>query len=67
MSLARIGMSVAGVVGVLAATLAAATIWLLLTDPVTVADAVSAQDVTPFVRQLANVILQALRQLARYL
>ena len=67
MSLARIGMSVAGVVGVLAATLAAATIWLLLTDPVTVADAVSAQDVTPFVRQLANVILQVLRQLARYL
>ena len=67
MSLARIGMSVVGVVGVLAATLAAATIWLLLTDPVTVADAVSAQDVTPFVRQLANVILQVLRQLARYL
>ena len=67
MSLARIGMSVAGVVGVLAATLAAATIWLLLTDPVTVADAVSEQDVTPFVRQLINVIFQALRQLVRYL
>ena len=67
MSLARIGMSVAGVVGVLAATLAAATIWLLLTDPVTVADAVSAQDVTPFVRQLANVILQALRQLFNFI
>ncbi|MEE2612380.1 MAG: hypothetical protein VX975_01015 [Acidobacteriota bacterium] len=67
MSLARIGMSVAGVVGVLAATLAAATIWLLLTDPVTVADAVSEQDVKPFVRQLINVIFQALRQLARYL
>ena len=66
MSLARIGMSVAGVVGVLAATLAAATIWLLLTDPVTVADAVNDQDVAPFVRQLANVILQALRQLVRY-
>ena len=63
MSLARIGMSVAGVVGVLAA----ATIWLLLTDPVTVAEAVSDQDVTPFVRQLANVIFQALRQLVRYL
>ena len=63
MSLARIGMSVAGVVGVLTA----ATIWLLLTDPVTVAEAVSDQDVTPFVRQLANVIFQALRQLVRYL
>ena len=48
-------------------TLAAATIWLLLTDPVTVADAVSEQDVTPFVRQLVNVIFQVLRQLVRYL
>ena len=67
MSLARVGISVAGVVGVLAATLAAATIWLLLTDPVTVADAVGQEDVSPFVRQLANIIFQALRQLVRYL
>ena len=67
MSLARIGMSVAGVIALLAATLAAATIWLLLTDPVTVADAVTEQDVTPFVRQLADVIYQALRRLVRYL
>ena len=67
MSLARIGMSVAGVVGLLAATLAAATIWLLLTGPVTVADAVSEPEVTPFVRELATVIYQALRQLVRYL
>jgi hypothetical protein len=67
MSLVRIGMSVAGVVGLLAAALAGATIWLLLTDPVTVADAVSEQDVTPFIRQLADVLYQAIRQLARYL
>jgi len=67
MSLVRIGMSVAGVVGLLAAALAGATIWLLLTDPVTVADAVSEQDVTPFVRQLADMLYQAIRQLARYL
>ena len=57
-------MSVAGVVGLLAAALAGATIWLLLTDPVTVADAVSEQDVTPFVRQLADVLYQAIRPLA---
>ena len=67
MSLVRIGMSVAGVVGLLAAALAGATIWLLLTDLVTVADAVSEQDVTPFIRQLADVLYQAIRQLARYL
>jgi hypothetical protein len=67
MSLVRISMGIVGVVGLVAGTLAGATIWLLLTDPVTVADAVSEQDVTPFVRQLADVLFQAIRQLARYL
>ena len=61
------GMSLVGIVGVLAATLAAATIWLLFTDPVTVADAVSEQDVTPVVRELAGIIFEALRGLLRYL
>ena len=67
MSLTRIGMRVAGAVGIIAATLAAATNWLLLTDPVTVADAVNEQDVTPFVRQLARVLYDAVLRLARYL
>ena len=67
MSLTRIGMSVAGAVGIIAATLAVATIWLLLTDPVTVADAVNEQDVTPVVRQLARVLYDAVIRLARYL
>lgn len=67
MSLVRISMSIVGAVGLVAGTLAAATIWLLLTDPVTVADAVSERDVTPFVRQLADVLYQAIRSIARYL
>ena len=67
MSFARFGMSLVGVVGVLAATLAAATIWLVLTDPVTVADAVSEQDITPLVRDLAAIIYEALRNLLQYL
>ena len=67
MSFTRFGMSLVGVVGVLAATLAAATIWLVLTDPVTVADAVSEQDITPLVRDLAALIYEALRSLLRYL
>ncbi|MDA1094694.1 MAG: hypothetical protein O3A25_15680 [Acidobacteria bacterium] len=67
MSLVRISMSIVGAVGLVAGTLAAATIWLLLTDPVTVADAVSGRDVTPFVRQLAEVLYQAIRSIARYL
>ena len=68
MNFARFGMSLVGIVGLLAATLAAATIWLVLTDPVTVADAVGdRQDITPLVRDLAAVIWEALRSLLRYL
>jgi hypothetical protein len=52
--------SVAVVIGVLAAVIAGATIWLLLTDPVTVANAVEEGDVSPLVRQLAQVIFTAL-------
>lgn len=66
-SLARVSVSIAGLVGVLAVTAAGAAIWLLLTDPVTVADAVSEQDVTPLVRELAAVIYQAIRRLVGYL
>ena len=66
-SLARISVSIVGVVGVLAVTVAGATIWLLLTDPVTVADAVNEQDVTPLVRELAAVIYEAIQRLMRYL
>ena len=67
MSFSGYGMSLIGIVGLLAATLAAATIWLLFTDPVTVADAVSGQNVTPVVRELAVIIFEALRGLLRYL
>ncbi len=66
-SLARISVSIVGVVGVLAVTVAGATIWLLLTDPVTVADAVNEQDLTPLVRELAAVIYEAIQRLIRYL
>lgn len=66
MSLTRLGISLAAVVGLLAATLAAATIWLLFTDPVTVVDAVSEENGT-LLRQLADVIFQAILRIARYL
>jgi hypothetical protein len=59
--------SVAAVIGVLAAIIAGATIWLLLTDPVTVADAVEEGDVSPLVRQLAQIIFNALTGLFDYL
>ena len=66
-SLGRIGVSIAGVVGIVAVTVAGATIWLLLTDPVSVADAVSEQDVTPLVRELAAILYEAIRRLLGYL
>lgn len=67
MSLARVSLSLFGVVGVLAATLAGATIWLLLTDPVTVADAVASGEVSPLVRALAGVLYDALQGILKYL
>ena len=59
--------SVAVLIGVLAAIVAGATIWLMLTDPVTVADAVEDGEISPLVRQLAQVIYNALAGLLEYL
>ena len=59
--------SVAIVIGVLAAIVAGATIWLLLTDPVTVLNAVDEGQISPLVRQLADIIYNALSGLLDYL
>ena len=59
--------SVAVLIGVVAAIIAGATIWLLLTDPVTVATAVDEGEISPLVRQLAQVIYNALVGLLDYL
>jgi len=55
------------VVGLLALIIAGATVWLLLTDPVTVAESVDSGEVSPLVRSLAGSIYDALRQLLKYL
>ena len=47
--------------------LAVATVWLFLTNPVTVANAVNEGDVSPLVRSLAEALYAALRGLLRYL
>ncbi|HEX5474517.1 MAG TPA: hypothetical protein VFX12_07655 [Vicinamibacterales bacterium] len=67
MTVARVSLSVVGVVGVVAAALAAATIWLIVTQPVTVADAVASGEVSPLVRALAGVLYNALEGLIKYL
>jgi hypothetical protein len=67
MRLARLSVSLFGTLAVLSAVFAAATIWLLLTDPVTVADAVDTGQVSPFVKELATVLYGALAGLLKYL
>jgi len=67
MGLARVSISLFGVVAVMAAALAATTIWLMLTDPVTVADAVNEGNVSPLVRALASVLYDAFRGILKYL
>ncbi|MCC7241695.1 MAG: hypothetical protein IT180_07195 [Acidobacteria bacterium] len=59
--------SLVGIVGVLAVVVAGATVWLLLTDPVTVAESVDSGDVSPLVRSLAGSIYDALVRLLAYL
>lgn len=65
--LERLGVSLFGLVAIVCAVVAGAVIWLMLTDPVTVATAVNGGDVTPFARELASVILNAIRGLLSYL
>ena len=59
--------TVAVVIGVMAAVVAGATIWLLLTEPVTVANAVDAGEISPLVLSLAEIIYDALASLLEYL
>jgi multidrug resistance efflux pump len=67
MSFARLSLSLVAVVGVVAVALAGATIWLLVTQPVTVADAVAQGEVSPLVRALAGVLYETLQGLLKYL
>ncbi len=67
MSFARLSLSLAAVVGLIATALAAATIWLLVTQPVTVADAVATGEVSPVMRALAGALYEALAGIVKYL
>ena len=67
MMLQRLSVSLFTLVAIVSIALAAATIWLFLTNPVTVATAVNEGEISPLVRDLANVLLQALSGLLKYL
>jgi uncharacterized membrane protein (DUF441 family) len=59
--------SIAVLIGVICAVIAGATIWLLVTDPVTVASAVNEGEISPLVERLAEVLYNAIAGLLRYL
>lgn len=70
MSVARFSASLIGVIGLLAATVSGALVWLLVTDPVQVADAAKAAssgDMTPIVQAIGAVLIDALRGLFKFL
>ena len=67
MNLQRLSASLFTVIALVSIVLAAATIWLFLTNPVTVANAVNEGDVSPLIRNLADVIYQALSGRLKYL
>ena len=59
--------SLVGIIGLFAVVIAGATVWLLLTDPVTVAESIDSGEVSPLVQSLAGSIYDALVKLLRYL
>ena len=63
----QVGLSVVGAILLIFIVLGLATVWLYLTNPVTVANAVNEGEVTPFIRDLARVLLDALQGLLKYL
>jgi hypothetical protein len=63
----QIGLSLFTLIAVVSIILAAATIWLFLTNPVTVANAVNEGEISPFVRDLAQVLYTALQGILKYL
>ena len=63
----RLSVSLSAGVAVIAAVFAAALIWLLLSDPLTVADAVETGEIAPLFQEIAAVIYQALLTLLDYL
>ncbi|OFW17949.1 MAG: hypothetical protein A3F69_05750 [Acidobacteria bacterium RIFCSPLOWO2_12_FULL_66_10] len=63
----QLSVSLFALIAVVSIVLAAATIWLFLTNPVTVASAVSEGEISPLVRNLAEILFSALSGLLRYL
>ena len=60
-------LTLSSLMGVATSGMAALTIWLLLTQPLTVANAVNARDLTPLLRAIVGALFTALSAVIRYL
>ena len=67
MSLAATTLKATGVLAVFCTALAACTIWVVLTDPVTVATAVDTGDLSSIFGLLTHAFADAFRTVVRYL
>jgi|WetSurMetagenome_2_1015567.scaffolds.fasta_scaffold07261_4 hypothetical protein len=67
MSLADTSFKVTGVLGMVCLVLAVCTVWLVLSDPVTVATAVDTHDLSSLFGVLSRAFSDALRAVVRYL
>ncbi len=69
MRLERVSMSLVGFIAIVSVALALAAIWLFMTQPATVANAVTngEMSISPLISSLASVILDALSGLLKYL
>ena len=67
MNISSLGMSLAAVIALTCALLAGTTIWLLLTDPITVTGALHDGKVTPLVSEIARAVVDAIRSLLAFL
>jgi hypothetical protein len=67
MSWTRVGISVTAAAAVLSMGLTASAIWVLLTNPVTVAVALDRGTAAPVARELAAALINLLRDLLAYL
>lgn len=65
--LGRTSLSLFGTIALVAAVMASAAIWLVFTDPVTVANSVNEGDVSPLIREIASAVYEALKGLLKYL
>ena len=63
----EVGLSLFGAISFLVIVLALATVWLFITNPVTVVTAVSEGEISPLVRDIADLLLRALEGLLKYL